>query len=165
MNKKTGECSLSTLLLVALLTMLRAGPLHADDDLASGRYLVTIGGCNDCHTSMWAESNGKVDEKEWLTGSPIGWRGPWGTTYPSNLRLLVNDMSEDAWVVMLKTRVDRPPMPWMNVNRLSEKDARAMYRFIKSLGAHGERMPTALDPQSEPKTPYFIAEPVFPSAK
>jgi len=28
---------------------------------------------------------------EWLLGSAIGWRGPWGTTYPPNLRLTESD--------------------------------------------------------------------------
>ena len=36
-----------------------------------GKYLVTIGGCNDCHTSGYMENNGKVNEENWLTGSPL----------------------------------------------------------------------------------------------
>ena len=45
-------------------------------DIQRGRYLVTIGGCNDCHTPGYAEAAGKVDEKLWLTGDPMGFRGP-----------------------------------------------------------------------------------------
>ena len=125
----------------------------------AGRYLVVLGGCNDCHTAGWMESGGNVAETDWLTGSPVGWRGPWGTTYPSNLRLLVAEMDEEAWVVMLRTRKDRPPMPWMNVNRLSDVDARALYAFIKSLGNVGTRMPAYAAPGMEPATPYFVMEP------
>lgn len=87
----------------------------------------------------------------------------WGTTYASNLRQMVDGMSEDAWVLMLKTRTDRPPMPWMNVNQLSEKDARAIYRFIASLGVRGEVMPAAVGVDVDPSTPYFLLEPVFPA--
>src|SRR5437016_2818648 len=47
--------------------------------LARGKYLVTIGGCNDCHTAGYAMTNGKVPEKDWLAGDRLGWRGPWGT--------------------------------------------------------------------------------------
>jgi hypothetical protein len=45
-----------------------------------GKYLVQIAGCNDCHTAGYAQTNGKVDERQWLTGDKLGWRGPWGTT-------------------------------------------------------------------------------------
>lgn len=141
---------------------LRAGTapiVTAATPVDAGRYLVTVGGCNDCHTPNWEQTAGNVPESEWLTGVPIGFRGPWGTTYPSNLRLLAGEMSEDAWVAMLKTRTDRPPMPWMNLNRMHEADARAVYRFIRSLGSSGTRMPAAVGPGVEPVTPYFDFEP------
>lgn len=125
----------------------------------AGRYLVIVGGCNDCHTPGYAETGGNVPEAAWLTGSPVGFRGPWGTSYPANLRLTVRDMTEDAWVTMLHTRTALPPMPWMNLNRLNEQDARALYQFIRSLGPTGERMPTAVGPDQEPTTPYFVFEP------
>src|SRR5499433_1251114 len=62
-------------------------------EASRGKYLVQIAGCNDCHTPGYTATAGKVDEKLWLTGDQLGWRGPWGTTYASNLRLLVKDMS------------------------------------------------------------------------
>ncbi|QXD15539.1 hypothetical protein GQ464_000900 [Rhodocaloribacter litoris] len=126
----------------------------AADPVSAGRYLVTVGACNDCHTPGW-EEGGQVPEADWLVGSPIGWRGPWGTTYPSNLRLIVQSLSEDAFVQVLRTRKERPPMPWMNVNALSEADARAIYRFIHALGPRGEPMPAAVAPGEKPATPYF----------
>ncbi|MDX1516467.1 MAG: c-type cytochrome [Woeseiaceae bacterium] len=140
-----------------------AGPaVQAESAVEAGRYLVTVGGCHDCHTEGWAETNGTLPEAEWLKGSAIGWRGPWGTTYASNLRLVAAGMPEDAWVAMLRTRTDRPPMPWMNVNRMSEQDARAVYRYLRSLGAAGETMPAATMPGVEPTTPYFLLEPTAP---
>ena len=133
--------------------------VQADSPIEAGRYLVTVGGCNDCHTAGYLETEGKISEVDWLTGSPIGWRGPWGTTYASNLRLMVQDLSEDAWVEMLRTRAARPPMPWANVNKLSEPDARAIYRFIQALGPKGERMPASAAPEGEPHTPYILLVP------
>ena len=56
---------------------------------ARGRYLMQIAGCNDCHTAGYTASAGRVAETLWLTGDQLGWRGPWGTTYASNLGLLV----------------------------------------------------------------------------
>ena len=63
-----------------------------------GRYLVRIGGCNDCHTAGYGMSGGKVPEAQWLTGDKLGFRGPWGTTYPSNLRLVMGKLTEQEWV-------------------------------------------------------------------
>lgn len=133
--------------------------VRAASDIEAGRYLVMVAGCNDCHTPGYMETAGGTAESEWLTGVPIGWRGPWGTTYASNLRLLVKDMTEDDWVQTLRHRTARPPMPWMNVNRMSEPDARAIYRFVRSLGPAGVAMPAAVAPDVEPSTPYYLLDP------
>lgn len=126
----------------------------AADQIQAGRYLVEIGGCNDCHTDGFMQ-NPNIPESDWLTGSPLGWRGPWGTTYPVNLRLTVQNLTEDQWVEMLKTRKGLPPMIWPAVNQLSESDSRAMYAYIKSLGPKGERMPLVVAAGIEPQTPYL----------
>jgi hypothetical protein len=51
----------------------------ADPLVERGRYLVSIAGCNDCHTANYPVRGGKVPEAEWLTGDALGWRGPWRT--------------------------------------------------------------------------------------
>jgi mono/diheme cytochrome c family protein len=131
--------------------------------IARGHYISIVGGCNDCHTPGFAESNGQVPEKVWLTGVPVGHRGPWGTTYAVNLRLKAASMSEDEWVHYLKTLKTRPPMPWFAVNMYPESDTRSLYRFIKSLGDPGKPAPAALPPGQEPKTPYTVdAPPTMP---
>jgi mono/diheme cytochrome c family protein len=127
----------------------------AKDQIEAGRYLVTIGGCNDCHTDGYLQSGGNVPEKDWLLGTSLGWQGEWGTTYPSNLRLTVQDLDEEEWVLVLHERTDLPPMPWMNVNKMSELDAKAIYHYIRSLGAAGDYVPEALNPGEEPQTPYL----------
>lgn len=129
--------------------------VHARSDVEAGRYLVVVGGCNDCHTANYLQTEGAVPESDWLTGSPIGWRGPWGTTYASNLRLVVEEVAEDAFVQMLRMRKAMPPMPWMNVNQMSEPDMRAVYRYLRSLGPAGARMPAPVGPDEEPATPYI----------
>jgi hypothetical protein len=134
----------------------------ASSDVAAGRYLIVVGGCNDCHTPGWTQSGGKTPEAQWLTGSPRGQLGPWGTTYPQNLRTIPTRMSEEQFVTMLRTRTDRPPMPWMSVNRLQTADARAIYRFLKALGPAGSAMPAGLAPGEEPTSPYVVLIPQVP---
>jgi hypothetical protein len=86
------------------------GVAPASGDLvAGGRYLVTILGCNDCHTPYKMGKNGpEPDMTRMLSGHPEGmklppppklempwamaatstntaWSGPWGISYTSNL--------------------------------------------------------------------------------
>ncbi|HEX9435186.1 MAG TPA: hypothetical protein VF936_20615 [Burkholderiales bacterium] len=74
-----------------------------------------------------------------------GWRGPWGTTYASNLRINVHAMGEGDWVTYMKNLKARPPMPWWSVRETSEDDLRAMHAYIKQLGPGAE---TAVHPVS-----------------
>jgi mono/diheme cytochrome c family protein len=120
-----------------------------------GRYVVRIAGCNDCHTPGYAESGGKVAEDKWLTGDILGWHGPWGTTYPPNLRANVPRMSEEQWVKYARTTQLRPPMPWWALRDMSEADLRAVYRFIVHLGPGGSPAPAYVPPGQEPKPPYI----------
>jgi mono/diheme cytochrome c family protein len=124
-----------------------------------GRYLSRMAGCNDCHTQGYMQSEGKVPEQEWLLGDNFGWRGPWGTTYPSNLRLFVNGMTEDQWVDLARSLKARPPMPWFNLNKMEEEDLKALYQFIRYLGPGGQAAPAYVPPDQEPSPPFAL----FPS--
>jgi mono/diheme cytochrome c family protein len=82
-------------------------PANADP-VARGKYLVTFGGCNDCHTPLKLTDKGPVpDLARMLSGHPqdtklpspelkpgpwfaatagmTAWTGPWGITYAANL--------------------------------------------------------------------------------
>ncbi|MGE3143137.1 MAG: cytochrome C [Hyphomonadaceae bacterium] len=131
----------------------------------AGRHLVLVGACNDCHTPGYAEANGAVPEAQWLTGTPVGFRGPWGVSYPANLRNVVAAMSEDEWAQSLKARTGLPPMPWGALNAMDETELRSLYRFIKSLGPGGEDMPTALPPGEPVRTPTFWFVPLAPGER
>ncbi len=76
-----------------------------------GRSLVKITGCNDGHTPGYAQAGGKIPEKAWRVGDRLGWRGPWGTPYPTNLRLSMDKLLEEQWVKIAHTTQYRPPMP------------------------------------------------------
>lgn len=139
------------------LTAVVAGAADTSQ-VARGRYLVTIGGCNDCHTPGYMEKGPAVPESQWLTGVPVGFQGPWGTTYPANLRLVVKDMTEAQWV--RHARQERmPPMPWFNLAKMTDADLKAVYAYVRSLGAPGERAPAYVAPGGKVNTPFFVFVP------
>lgn len=121
-----------------------------------GRYVVEIGGCNDCHTAGYAEAGGKAAETDRLKGDTLGYRGPWGTTYPTNLRLSFSKMTEDQWLKYAKSLMALPPMPWFNVRAMTDADLRALYQYVKSLtGTAGTAAPAFLPPGNAPKPPFI----------
>lgn len=126
----------------------------ADPLVARGKYVVSIAGCNDCHTPNFPLKGGEVPESEWLTGDALGWRGPWGTTYASNLRIYMQGLSEEQWIKTAKTLNARPPMPWFNVRRMSTTDLRAIYRYVRHLGPAGKPAPAYVPPDKTPQQPY-----------
>lgn len=134
-------------------------PTMLAKQIERGRYLLQVGGCNDCHTPGYGASGGKVTEREWLVGDTLGFSGPWGTTYPSNLRLLVKTMTEQQWLALMQAEM-RPPMPWPSLRAMQQDDLKAIYRYIAWLGPKGEPAPAYLPPGSAPRGPVVI----FPSA-
>lgn len=146
---------MNKIIFLVLFTSLGSTQALADKDMIErGRYLIVIGGCNDCHTPGYLMNNGDVAESTWLIGDSFGWNGPWGTTYPPNLRLFIADKSEAQWIQEAKTLRRKPPMPWFNLNAMTKKDLAAIYQFIKSLGAPGKQVPAALPPGKQPPMPY-----------
>ena len=136
-----------------------AGEAGHDARVARGKYLVTISGCNDCHTAGYLENGGAVPESQWLAGSTVGYQGPWGTTYAANLRQVVARQTEAQWVQ--HARKERlPPMPWFNVAKMTDEDLKAVYAFIRSLGDTGQPVPAYVAPGGKVSTPYFVFVPV-----
>ena len=108
MRPRTLDLALATLCLAVIL-LASTWPVHADDKLARGKYLVTTSGCNDCHTPWKMGANGpEPDMSRMLSGhpqdmklppapKPVGpwivsaaatntaWSGPWGVSYTANL--------------------------------------------------------------------------------
>src|SRR5262249_23288862 len=123
--------------------------------IARGRYLVKIAGCNDCHTAGYVEAGGKGLEQDWLTGAPLGFRGPWGAPYATNLRLYMQSLSGGQWGTGSHTMQPRPPMPWFNLHAMTERDLRAIYQFIRHLAPGGSPAPAYLSPDQEPPPPYL----------
>lgn len=135
------------ILLAAATSSAADAPRASNAELIQqGRHLVVIAGCNDCHTPGFAPSGGKVPESQWLVGDSLGFAGPWGTTYPANLRRRLATMDLAAFKTYAHTLTTRPPMPYWALNAMSEFDLEALYAFTKSLGPAGEDAPAALPP-------------------
>lgn len=130
--------------------------------LERGRYLLVVGGCNDCHTPGYAESGGKTPEAQWLTGSEVGFRGPWGTTYPGNLRLSAAVLTESEWLKQARLAM-RPPMPSPSLAAMTDGDLKAVYRYIRSLGVAGKTAPDYVPPDQVVTTPYVDFVPRSPA--
>jgi mono/diheme cytochrome c family protein len=156
-NRKTGMVVAAVAAVLgsaAAVAETPASPAKVD----RGRYLVTIGGCNDCHTAGYPERGGDVPESEWLKGVAVGYQGPWGTTYPSNLRLVAARMSEAEWVE--HARKERlPPMPWFNLKVMTDADLGAVYAYVRSLGSPGTAAPAYVAPGGRVTTPYIVFVP------
>lgn len=154
---------------VALIATLAAAPAAIADSprydaatVARGKYIVTVSGCNDCHTPGGMERGPAVPEHEWLTGIAIGYQGPWGTTYPTNLRLVINGMTEAQWIEHAR-QPRLPPMPWFNLKEMTDADLKAVYAFVRSLGPAGQPMPAYVAPGGQVTTPYFVFVPQAPT--
>lgn len=137
-----------------ILSARKAGLPSKEAYIERGRYLVRVAGCNDCHTAGYAQTDGKVPEKAWLLGDRLGFRGPWGTTYPANLRLTMSKMTENDWMKTAQTTKLRPPMPWFALRDMDKEDVRSIYRFIRHLGPAGVSAPAFVPPSEVPSGPY-----------
>ena len=140
-----------------------AGPaVQAASMEQAGEYLTVVGGCNDCHTQGWVESRGRVAPADRFAGFNVGFRGSWGTSYGKNLRTVTQRITEDRWVSILTTADGgdgKPPMPWWNTAKMSDRDLRAMYRYIKGLGPKPGGVPRGLPPGKTPTGAWVWLDP------
>lgn len=143
--------------------------VSAASEIDAGRYLVKIGGCNDCHTPGYVEGiamTGKaMPEADWLQGGDVGFSGPWGVSYPSNLRLAFQNMTEEQFLALARAGEGRPPMPWPSLQAMSDRDLKAIYAYIKALGPGGEPAPAALSPGVAPDRPHISFAPQPPATQ
>jgi len=123
-----------------------------------GRYLTTVMVCNDCHTP--GTFYGAPDYSRKLSGSELGWVGPWGTSYARNLtpdmETGIGKWSADDIVKTIRTgmRADGsqllPPMPWEMYSNLTDEDAYAIAAYLKSLPPVSHKVPDKKPPKTKP---------------
>lgn len=140
--------------------------------VARGEYLVNVMGCGDCHTP--GTLFGSPDHSRKLSGSELGWRGPWGVSYARNLTPDTDTglgyWSEKELFNALRTgvkpdgKVLLPPMPWPNTAVLSDADLNAVVAFLQSLSPVKHAVPNAVAPDRAAAITGSIIDMPAPSA-
>ena len=140
--------------------------------VARGKYLVTIAGCNDCHTPGYFL--GKPDMARFLGGSEVGFDMPGlGTFHGPNL---TPDKATglggwtDAQIATALTTGARPDgrmlapiMPWHAFASLTKEDVGAIVAFLRSIPSVSNKVPGPFGPTEKPTE--FVMKVVPPGAK
>ena len=88
-----------------------------------------------------------INEDGWVTKSNFHltqWSGPWGVSFASNLTpdeiTGIGAWTEEAFIEIMQTgrhlgsgRRIQLPMPWDNFAKLTDKDLKAIFAYLKSL--------------------------------
>jgi len=132
---------------------------RADSQVDRGKYLVSLAGCNDCHTPGYFL--GKPDAARYLGGSEVGFEIPGlGVFHAPNLtpdtETGLGDWTPAQIVAALQTgrrpdgRELAPIMPWQAFAGLTPSDAMAIAVFLKSLPPVSNKVPGPFGPSETP---------------
>jgi mono/diheme cytochrome c family protein len=144
---------------MAILAMIAVSPsfaLGADDaQTMRGKYLVTFGGCNDCHTAGYFF--GKPDMDRYLGGSDVAFEMPGlgafvGRNITPDKDTGIGNWTVEQIVTALRTgerpdgRVLAPIMPYHAFAFLSDDDAMAIARYLKTIKPVKHKVPGPFGP-------------------
>lgn len=129
-----------------------------------GEYLASIMDCGGCHTG--GALLGQPDPNLRLAGSNVGFGIPGvGIFYPPNLtpdrETGLGSWSEADIIRAVRTgvrpdgRVLAPVMPWHAYAALTDQDAQALARYLKSLQPIRHAVPPPTGPNQTPPSPYL----------
>lgn len=154
----------------AVLALTAAAPRKGEDPIARGRYLTTIMGCNDCHTP--GTFYGAPDMGRKLSGSELGWQGPWGVSYARNLTpdkaTGLGSWTDEQIITAIRQgrRPDGtpilPPMPWPDFAAMTDDDVKAIVAYLRSVPAVHHAVPAVIPP-GKPATGAFLTFPPPPA--
>ena len=145
--------------------------MTVEQKIEHGRRLALSSGCVDCHTP--GSLYGTPDTTRMLSGSELGWQGPWGVSYARNLTpdstTGIGTWTEDQIVAAFTTghRPDGtallPPMPWPGFGAgFTPDDAHALAAYLKSIPAVSHQVPAAIPP-GKPATGAMVTFPPPPA--
>jgi mono/diheme cytochrome c family protein len=166
---------LATLAAVLAIILFRGNTAGAESSqLERGKYLVRLGGCNDCHTPGYFF--GKPDTSRYLGGSDVGFEVPGlGVFVPPNLTS-DKDTGLGAWtrhqiVTAIRTgvrpdgRTLAPVMPWQAFAELTDADADAIAEFLQSLPPVVHKVPGPFSPAEKPSLARMMVVPPTETAQ
>lgn len=146
---------------MAAAAMLAASALaaRADPIVERGRYLVQIGGCNDCHTPGYFL--GHPDPARYLGGSDVGFAIPGmgvfvGPNLTPDKATGLGRWSTAQIVTAITTgvrpdgRILAPVMPWHALAHLTKADALAIAAFLKAVKPVVHKVPGPFGPKDKP---------------
>jgi mono/diheme cytochrome c family protein len=165
--KRYGSLAIASI----LATCLFGTDVVAETPVERGRYLVTLGGCHDCHTPGYFL--GKPDEKRFLGGSDVGFLIPGvGTVVGPNLtsdrETGLGSWSAEEIVTALQTGVRpdgrelSPVMPWPALAKLKKDDAYAIAAYLKTLPPISNAVPGPFGPGEKQVIPVLSVIPPQP---
>ena len=145
---------------------------RADSPVERGKYLVTIAGCNDCHTP--GGLLGSPDLKRLLGGSDVGFgipgSGVWiGPNLTPDKETGLGDWTDEQIVAAI-TKGVRPDgrklsgiMPSQALSHLTAEDALAIVAYLKSVPPVKNKVPGPYGASQTPAAPYVSV--VIPTAQ
>jgi mono/diheme cytochrome c family protein len=151
-------------LTASALALLSVAATADDAQITRGEYLVTIGGCNDCHTPGYFF--GKPDLSRFLGGSDVGFEIPGvgvvvGRNITPDKETGIGGWSLEQIVTALQTgqrpdgRLLVPIMPWPAFAHLTKDDAMAIAAFLQSVKPVKNKIPDPVKPGEKVSTFMF----------
>jgi mono/diheme cytochrome c family protein len=140
----------------------------ADSEIARGKYLVTLAGCNDCHTPGYFL--GKPDFSRALSGSDVGFTIPGlgafvGRNLTPDKETGLGDWTDDQIIAAITAGVRpdgrrlAPIMPYEGLSHLTSDDAKAIVAYLRSLPPVKNAVPGPFGPKEIPSTLVFVIVP------
>lgn len=171
----TGTIAFSKTFVTAALTLALAAvtaqqAAAQSTQVKRGEYLVSIAGCNDCHTPGYFF--GKPDMARFLGGSEVGFEIPGlGVFHGPNLtphpETGLGKWSTDQIITAITTgkrpdgRILAPIMPWHAFANMTGPDVQAVAVYLKSLPAVDNKVPGPFGASEEPTS--FVMKIIAPA--
>ncbi|MGO4871547.1 MAG: c-type cytochrome [Roseiarcus sp.] len=140
----------------------------AQSQIERGKYLVTVGGCNDCHTP--GTFLGHPDMTRMLGGSDVGFAIPGLGVFVGRNLTPDKETGLGAWsteeiIAAITTgrrpdgRLLAPIMPWMEFSQLTSADAQAIAAYLQSIPPVKNAVPGPFGPNEKPSVLVFTIVP------
>jgi len=112
------------------------------------------------HASLPAAPQGVIGPTQWgalATNDLTAWAGPWGISFAANLTPDVTGLgpwTAQDFIHTMRTgkhlgvgRALLPPMPWFNLEALTDQDLRALFKYLHSIKPISNQVPQPIPPQ------------------